>query len=265
MSAQANSVPDSDSAVDGPHADDNAQGRMTVEEFARRTGMSARNIRALQGRGLLPRPLRLGRRAFYLEQHVHRAEAIKDLQRQGFNLFAIGSILGTGAEDPQAAKMAAMLERLGGRDPGLIATLQRHGIVGRTADGELRVTRPKSVRTALALRQLGVPLPAAIRMVADILEATEPVATELLRLVHAGIVENWDRGRGPSLNANPMARTQTVITLLSETTRVVLENVGSDLVRGVLDAAAAPAIPASASRPSRPSRPEPGITDAAPG
>jgi hypothetical protein len=33
-----------------------------------------------------------------------------------------------------------------------------------------------------------------------------------------------------------MARTQVVITLLSETTRVVLENVGSDLVRGVLDA-----------------------------
>jgi DNA-binding transcriptional MerR regulator len=208
---------------------------MTVEEFASRTGMSARNIRALQGRGLLPPPLRVGRRAFYAERHVHRAEAIKDLQRQGFNLYAIGSLLGTGDADPEAAEMAALLVRVGGRDPGLLATLQRHGIVARSADGELRVTRPKPVRTALALRQLGVPFPAAIRMVADVLDATEPVAGELLRQVHAGIVENWDRGRGPSLNSTPMARTQTVITLLSETTRVVLENVGSDLVRGVLD------------------------------
>jgi DNA-binding transcriptional MerR regulator len=209
---------------------------MTVEEFAHRTGMSARNIRALQGRGLLPRPVRLGRRAFYLEQHVHRAEAIKDLQRQGFNLFAIGSMLGTGEADPQAAEMAALLKRVAARDPGLVDRLARHRVVGRSADGELRVIRLKPLRTALALRQIGVPLPAAVRLVADVLDATEPVAGELLRLVHAGIVDNWDRGLGPSLGANPVSRTQAVITLLSETTRVVLENVGSDLVLGLLDA-----------------------------
>jgi hypothetical protein len=40
-----------------------------------------------------------------------------------------------------------------------------------------------------------------------------------------------------------MARTQTVITLLSETTRAVLENYGSDMVRGVLDAQEAPVLP----------------------
>jgi DNA-binding transcriptional MerR regulator len=236
MDARVSSVPDGHSSIDRPHSDNAAHGRMTVEEFANRTGMSARNIRALQGRGLLPRPLRLGRRAFYVELHVSRAEAIQDLQRQGFNLFAIGTILGIGEADSQTAEMAALLERLGGRDPGLIDTLHHHGIVGRTADGELRVIRQKPLRTALALRQLGVPLPAAFRMVADILDATEPVAGQLVHLVHAGIVENWDRSRGPGLNSNPMARTQAVITLLSETTRVVLENVGSDLVRGVLDA-----------------------------
>jgi DNA-binding transcriptional MerR regulator len=234
VSALVDSVPDNHSPAD------DAQGRMTVEEFARRTGMSARNIRALQGRGLLPRPVRLGRRVFYLEQHVHRAEAIKDLQRQGYNLFAIGSMLGTGECDPQAAEMAALLERVGTRDPGLIARLQRHGIVGRTADGKLRVARPKPMRTALALRQLGVPLPAAIRIVADILDATEPAAGELVRMVHAGIVENWDRSYGPNLSSTPVLRTQTVITLLSETTRIVLENVGSDLLRGVIDTREAP-------------------------
>jgi DNA-binding transcriptional MerR regulator len=209
---------------------------MTVEEFAHKTGMSARNIRALQSRGLLPRPQRHGRRSFYLEQHVNRAEAIKDLQRQGFNLYAIGTILGTGEADAQAAEMAAVLERVGARHPGLLDTLHHHGVVDRSADGGLRVTRQKPLRAALALRQLGVPLPAAIRMVADVLDATEPVAGQLVHLVHAAIVENWDRSCGPALNANPMTRTQAVITLLSETTRVALENVGSELVRGVLDA-----------------------------
>jgi DNA-binding transcriptional MerR regulator len=220
----------------GHPSSDGPQGRMTVEEFARRTGMSARNIRALQGRGLLPRPLRIGRRAFYLEWHVRRAEAIKDLQRQGFNLFAIGSILGTGDTDPQAADIAALLERMGGHNPGLIATLQHHGIVAQSPNGDVEVTRPKPVKTVLALRQLGVSLPAAIRILVNVLDSIEPVAEELLRLVHTGIVEEWDRSRGLSLSANPMARTQTVITLLSEATRVVLENIGSELVCGVLDA-----------------------------
>lgn len=224
-----NYVPDNHSAAD------NTRGRMTVEEFAHRIGMSARNIRALQGRGLLPRPLRLGRRVFYLEQHVHRAEEIKDLQRQGFNLIAIGSILGTGDAYPQAAEIAALLERVGLRDPDLIATLHHHGIVERPADGRLCVVRPKPMRVALALCQLGVPAPAAIRVVADILDATEPVARDLMRQVHAGIAENWDGGCGPSPSSTPVARTQAVIMLLSETTRIVLENVASDLVCEVMD------------------------------
>jgi hypothetical protein len=59
-------------------------------------------------------------------------------------------------------------------------------------------------------------------------------------MVHAGIVENWDRSYGPNLSSTPVLRTQTVITLLSETTRIVLENVGSDLLRGVIDTREAP-------------------------
>jgi DNA-binding transcriptional MerR regulator len=213
---------------------EDVQVRMTVDEFASQIGMSARNIRALQGRGLLPPPVRHGRRAFYLEQHVHRAEAIKDLQRQGFNLFAIGSMLGTGENDPQAPGMAAMLERLANRHSTLIAALQHHRIVGWNANGRLRVIRPKPIQTALALRELGVPLPAAIGALVAVLDVAESSSGELLRVVHGEIVDNWDPERGPGLGTHPMMRTQAVVTLLSEAQRVVLENAGSELVRGVL-------------------------------
>ena len=165
-----------------------------------------------------------------------RPAAIRDLQRQGFNLFAIGSILGTGDADPQAAELAALLERVASRDRELIATLQRHGIIARSASGGLRVTRPKPLRTALTLRQLGVPLLPAIRILADVLDAAAPVSGDLVRLVHTEMVDNWDSSRGPSLSSHPMARTQAVITLLSEATQVVLENAGIDLVRGALGA-----------------------------
>jgi DNA-binding transcriptional MerR regulator len=217
----------SDSAED-------ARGGMTVEEFGRRIGMSARNIRALQGRGLLPAPVRQGRRAFYLEEHVDRAEAIKDLQRRGFNLFAIGTILGTG-NDPEAARMVAMLERAASRYPALVTGLRRHQIVARTPDGELRVTRPKPIETALALCELGVPPTAALDILVTVLDSAEPASGELLRQVHSGIVDNWDPKHGPSLGTHPVTRTRAVITLLNEAQRVVLENAGSALLRGVLD------------------------------
>lgn len=230
-----NSVTNDDPADHGPHSAENVQGRMTVEEFGRQIGMSARNIRALQGRGLLPPPVRHGRRAFYLEQHLQRAEAIKDLQRQGFNLVAIGSMLGTGENDPQAAGMAVVLERVANRHPALIAALQRHRVVARNASGQLRVIRLKPLQTALALRELGVPLPAALGALVAVLNAAELSSGELLRVVHGQIVDNWDPERGPGLGTHPMMRTQTVVTLLGEAQRVVLENAGSDLVRGVLD------------------------------
>lgn len=230
-----NSVANEHPTDHGPLSGEVVQRRMTVDEFASHIGMSARNIRALQGRGLLPPPVRHGRRAFYLDHHVDRAEAIKDLQRQGFNLFAIGSVLGTGEHDPQAAGMVALLERLASRYPALIAALQRHRIVAANADGQLRVIRPKAIQTALALRELGVPLPAAIGALVSVLNAADSFSGELLRVVHGEIVDNWDPSRGPGLGAQPMMRTQTVVTLLSEAQRVVLENAGSDLVRGVLD------------------------------
>src|SRR5690242_16776946 len=63
--------------------------RYTVEELAAKVGMSPRNIRAHQTRSLLGPPVRRGRTAYYDDSHVRRLEAIKSLQRQGYNLVAI--------------------------------------------------------------------------------------------------------------------------------------------------------------------------------
>ncbi|MFN8162573.1 MAG: MerR family transcriptional regulator [Solirubrobacterales bacterium] len=45
-------------------------GKMTIGELARRTGMTIRNIRAHQTRGLLPPPEVHGRTGYYNEEHV---------------------------------------------------------------------------------------------------------------------------------------------------------------------------------------------------
>src|SRR3712207_1947948 len=66
---------------------------MTIDEFARRAGMTVRNVRAHQSRGLLPPPEVRGRTGYYGADHLARLELIKELQADGFNLEAIRRLI----------------------------------------------------------------------------------------------------------------------------------------------------------------------------
>src|SRR6476659_177200 len=66
---------------------------MTIDELARRTGMTVRNIRAHQSRGLLPAPVVRGRTGYYGPQHEDRINLIRELQADGFKLEAFGRLL----------------------------------------------------------------------------------------------------------------------------------------------------------------------------
>src|SRR5918998_1740788 len=66
---------------------------LTIDELARRTGMTVRNIRAHQSRGLLPAPKVRGRTGFYGNEHESRINLIRELQADGFKLEAVGRLL----------------------------------------------------------------------------------------------------------------------------------------------------------------------------
>ena len=50
---------------------------LTIDELAARVGMTVRNIRAHQSRGLVPPPRLVGRTGFYGAEHVRRLETIR--------------------------------------------------------------------------------------------------------------------------------------------------------------------------------------------
>lgn len=56
-----------------------------LDELARTSGVSARNIRAYRERGLLDPPRRVGRSAFYDDYHLSQLRTINQLLRRGFN------------------------------------------------------------------------------------------------------------------------------------------------------------------------------------
>jgi DNA-binding transcriptional MerR regulator len=73
--------------------DSDSPNQLTVEQLAAATGMSVRNIRAHQARGLLAPPevrLRVG---YYGPEHVAQLRLIRELQDDGFNLNGIKRLL----------------------------------------------------------------------------------------------------------------------------------------------------------------------------
>ncbi|MDX6254755.1 MAG: hypothetical protein QOJ11_1089 [Frankiales bacterium] len=70
--------------------------RCTIGELSEQVGMTVRNIRAYQARGLLPPPVVDGRVGYYTRIHRDRLTMIRRLRADGFNLVAISALL-TGA------------------------------------------------------------------------------------------------------------------------------------------------------------------------
>ena len=80
---------------------------MTVAELAEVVGMSPRNIRAHQSKGLLFPPHIEGRVARYSEAHVARLRLVSSLQREGFTLAAIKRMIEPPTATPRSSPTGA--------------------------------------------------------------------------------------------------------------------------------------------------------------
>jgi DNA-binding transcriptional MerR regulator len=81
-----------------------------VEEIAARAGLRVDTIRFYQFRGLLPRPRREGRAAFYDDTHLERLRRIRELVDQGFTLAQIKRLLERQDEAPDRPLLEALVE-----------------------------------------------------------------------------------------------------------------------------------------------------------
>ncbi len=68
---------------------------LTIDRLAQATGVTVRNIRAYQARGLLPPPEVRARTGYYGPEHRARLELIKDLQGDGLKLDTIKRLFDT--------------------------------------------------------------------------------------------------------------------------------------------------------------------------
>jgi DNA-binding transcriptional MerR regulator len=195
---------------------DVTQDELTIDELARRTGMTVRNIRAHQSRGLLPPPEVRGRTGYYGPEHVARIELIRELQGEGFNLESIRRLMsgsdGSSTEvlrftralrepfedeEPVIVDGAELAERFGSNDPKLLEKAQRLGILRPLGDGRYEEISPRLARAGEELAALGVPADVTIETVARLRRHADGVARAFVRLFLEQVWKPFDEAGRP--------------------------------------------------------------------
>ncbi len=156
---------------------------LTVDEVAATAGLGIDTVRYYQRLGLLPAPLRSGRRALYSDDHVARLAEIRRLAEEGFTLAQIGA-LGAGvstigavdelrrlADDALDRSLSrSEVAEQAGVPEGLVALLVDNGLLAPlTTDPEPRFDEGAAsmVRAGLAISAAGVPLDELVALAAD--------------------------------------------------------------------------------------------------
>lgn len=237
-------------AVNGVEAD------LTIDELARETGMTARNIRAHQSRGLLPPPEVRARTGYYSADHVARVKLIQDMQAQGFNLKAIERLLALGtargsenalaferailtpfaSEQPEVIRGAEIAGAFGGEgrlDPKALARAEKLGALRPLGNDTWEVPSPTLLRAAGALVELGIPIDHALTVGEKIRQHTGSIAREFVRLFVQDVLDPLRKKEGGLSEADLLTAQQAVERLRPLASEAVLATFGQVMTEAV--------------------------------
>ncbi|MEJ7798396.1 MAG: MerR family transcriptional regulator [Solirubrobacteraceae bacterium] len=175
---------------------------LTIDELARRIGMTVRNIRAHQSRGLLPPPDVRGRTGYYGPDHVARLELIQELQADGFNLDLIRRLLdGAGGsstevlrfkqalgrpfgsdEQPRPINLLELAEEWGTTDLTLLEQALKVGLLRQREDSGFELMSPRLADHGHELAKLGIPLARQLDVIGRVREQADRIAETYVEL-----------------------------------------------------------------------------------
>ena len=193
------------------------QSEMTIHALAERTGMTVRNIRAHQTRGLLPPPTVRGRTGYYGPEHVARIELTREMQADGLNLEAIRRVLDSGdgsaaaifdftralrapfedeaPEIVEADELAALWAEA--EDAKLRRRAEKLGIFRALPDGRIEVISPQLLRAAAELAELGIGVEGALKTAEKLRRHADGVARAFVDLFVTEVWQPFDRAGRP--------------------------------------------------------------------
>jgi DNA-binding transcriptional MerR regulator len=233
---------------------------LTIDELARATGMTVRNIRAHQSRGLLPPPQVRARTGYYGTEHIERLRLITNMQAEGFNLASIQRILeadGSGAqildfgrellgafdEEPELTTADELAKRFGGSlDINALQKAQELGLVRPLGRDRYEIASPILLRAGEELVQLGIPLSHALAVAERIRRSSRPIADAFIRLFLEDVIgpgdpterspEEWERVREALERLRPLA-TEAVRAGFQQTMSEAIDEEVATIVGGL--------------------------------
>ena len=175
-----------------------------IDDLAREAGVSVRNVRVYQDRGLLPPPRREGRSGFYNESHLARLNLINRMLDRGYTFATISELL-TAAQYGMRVEEVLDVDRLASDRPDIasgeqltaeklsglfgdhefdanLAKALRSGLLKR--DGQAyRVANPRLLEATELLLDAGVSLPNILDNAGVVREDLRDVADRFVKLV----------------------------------------------------------------------------------
>ena len=191
---------------------------LTIDALAQRTGMTVRNIRAHQSRGLLPPPEVRARTGYYGEEHVARIELVKELQADGLPLDVIKRMLqherGSAvsllhftralhepfsSEEPVVVERSALRGLFGETDEGpkLIEKAERLGILRSLGDDRFELVSPALGEAGAELAALGIDGAQALELVSKLRKQADAMAKAFTDLYLQQIWRPFDKAGRP--------------------------------------------------------------------
>ena len=195
-----------------------ARDSMTIEQLAHESGMSVRNIRNHQTRGLLPPPEVRARTGYYGRQHVERLRLIQQMQAEGIKLSGIERVLGGESgwaehfaamrraitvplvdEASEVITLAELEKRFGpaAEDGKPLLKAQKLGVLVDLGDGTFEVPSPALLRAAEEVVERGVSLSAALTSLEKVKRNAEGAAAAFVRLFMEELWKPFDAAGQP--------------------------------------------------------------------
>jgi DNA-binding transcriptional MerR regulator len=191
---------------------------LTIDDLAREVGLSVRNLRSHQARGLLPPPEVRKRVGYYGPEHVARVRLIQELQAEGMKLEGIKRLLdasGASGEGLLRVKHAAeafgdgerteiltideLREKFGRSDdePKLIERAVKLGLLARLGDDMFEVTSPSLLAAAEEVVVRGITLPHALELLGSLNRHSRSVSERLVRMFVEDVWKPFAATGGP--------------------------------------------------------------------
>lgn len=236
-----------------------AELELTIDELARRSGVTVRNIRAHQSRGLLPPPEVRARTGYYGPEHVARLELIREMQAEGFNLKAIERLLqqtrGAGQEvlgftrsllspfadeEPEYIDATELARRFGIEDHKLLDRAVKLRLVVPVGDDRYEVPSPALLRAGEEVVALGVPIGHALAVLEQITRSSQSVADAFIRLFRDDVLariesshdpEGWARAAAAVDRLRPLASEALLAAFHQVMTQAVERALGEELTK----------------------------------